>query len=112
METVSIEVFAVEMSKAVGFRKMEPIGPAGLRFGLYLPAKGESLITYGQLVDIVETHIIDSPLFPWKISHINIDLGDYKDISSMILATHLQDFPVTDDCRVNCPLSLIYGGMA
>lgn len=112
METVTLEVFAVEMSKAVGFRKMEPTGPAGVRFGLYLPAKGESLTRYGQLVGILSTHLIGSPLFPWEISNININPGDYKDISIMILTTHLQDFPVTDDCRINCPLSLIYGGMA
>lgn len=109
METVILHVFPVEMSKAVGFRKMEPTGPAGLRFGLYLPAKGENLITYGQLVDIVETHIIDSPFFPWKISFVNINPGEYKKESSILLAQYLQDFPLTEDCRINCPATLIFG---
>lgn len=109
METVILHVFPVEMSKAVGFRKMEPTGPAGLRFGLYLPAKGETLITYGQLVDIIETHIIDSPLFPWKISFISINHGEYKEESSILLAQYLQEFPLTEDCRITCPASLIFG---
>lgn len=107
METVTIEVFAVDMSKAVGFRKMEPTGPAGIRFGLYLPSKAESLITYGQLVDIVENNILDSP---WKIGYIYINPGDYDTDSSILLAQWLQDFPLKGDCRINCPASLIYGG--
>ena len=109
METVTIEVFAVEMSKAVGFRKMEPTGPAGLRFGLYLPAKGESLTRYGQLVDILDTHLIDNPLFPWKISYVHINEGDYKEDSSILLAQYLPELPLSADCRISCPASLIYG---
>lgn len=110
METVTIEVFAVDMSKAVGFRKMEPTGPAGLRFGLYLPSSAEKLITFPQLVDIVETHIINSPLFPWEISYIHINSGDYAKDSSILLAQWMIDFPLTKDCRINCPASLVYGG--
>lgn len=109
METVTIEVFAVDMSKVVGFRKMGPTGPAGLRFGLYLPSKGEPLITFGQLMDIVETHIVNSPLFPWKISYIHINAGQYSNNSSILLAQYLQEFPLTDDCRISCPASLIFG---
>lgn len=109
METVTIEVFAVDMSKAVGFRKMEPTGPAGLRFGLYLPSKGEPLITFGQLMDIVETHIMNSPFFPWKISYININPGDYSSDSSILLAQYLPELRLSEDCRINCPASLIFG---
>lgn len=109
METVTIEVFAVDMSKAVGFRKMEPTGPAGLRFGLYLPAKGEKLTRFGQLVDILDTHLIDSPLFPWKISYIHINPGDYKEDSSILLAQYLPELPLSADCRISCPASLIFG---
>lgn len=109
METVTIEVFAVDMSKAVGFRKIEPTGPAGIRFGLYLPSKAENLITYGQLTDIVETHILNSPLFPWEIGYIHINPGDYKNSSSTLLAQWLQDFPLAKDCRISCPASLIFG---
>lgn len=109
METVTVEVFAVEMSKAVGFRKIEPTGPAGLHFGLYLPAKSEKLITYSQLVDILDTHLIESPLFPWKISYIHINAGDYKEISSILLAQYLPELPLSADCRISCPASLIFG---
>ncbi|ARB11676.1 hypothetical protein CB7_223 [Pectobacterium phage vB_PatM_CB7] len=109
MKTVTIEVFAVDMSKAVGFRKMEPTGPAGLRFDLYLPSKGEPLITFDQLMGIVETHIVNSPLFPWKISYIHINPGDYNEDSSILLAQYLQEFPLTEDCRISCPASLIFG---
>lgn len=109
METVTIEVFAVEMSKAVGFRKMEPTGPAGLRFGLYLPAKSEALITYSQLVDILDTHLIDSPLFPWRISYVHINDGDYAENSSILLAQFLPELPLSTDCRISCPASLVFG---
>lgn len=109
MEDIILHVFPVETSKAVGFRKMEPTGPAGVRYGLYLPAKGETLITYGQLVDIVETQIINSPLFPWKISFININDGDYKNISKTLLAGYLQEFPLAKCCRITCSASFIFG---
>lgn len=109
METVTIEVFAVEMPKAVGFRRMEPTGPAGLRFGLYLPSKNETLITYSQLVDILDTHLIESPLFPWKISYVHINDGAYKEASSILLAQYLPELPLSEDCRISCPASLVFG---
>lgn len=110
METVTLHVFSVDTPKAVGFRKMEPPSPVGLRFALYLPSNEDTLTTYGQLVDIVTKQIIDSPLFPWKISYININYGDYCEDSSIVLAQYLQDFPMTHDCRINCPASLVFGG--
>lgn len=109
METVTLEVFAVEISKCVGLRQMEPTGPAGVCFGLYLPAKGENLINYRQLVDMGEECLIDSPLFPWKISYVHINHGDYKEDSSVFLAQHLPEMPLSEDCRISCPSSLIFG---
>lgn len=109
MENVIVEVFAVDMAKAVGFRPIEPTGPAGIRFGLYLPSKEENLTTYGQLAEILETKVIDNILFPWKIGYIHINYGDYKKISSIVLSQYLQDFPLSKDCRINTPASLIFG---
>lgn len=109
MENVTLEVFAVDMPKAVGFRRMEPNGPAGIRFGLYLPSSEEGLTSYSQLAELVETMIVDSPVFPWRVGFVNIHNGNYAQASSILLAQYIQDFPLAKDCRISCPAKLIYG---
>lgn len=109
MKTAIIEVFCVDMPKAVGFRKIEPTGPAGIRFGLYLPCKNQRLIRFGQLAGIVDDHILNGYAFPWKISYININPGDYSSDSSILLAQYLPELPLSEDCRISCPASLIFG---
>lgn len=110
METVTLEVFSVDDALAVGFRKIKPAGPAGERFGLYLPPKKEKLTTFGQLTDIAERKIIDNVLFTQEISFITIHDGDYNIDSVILLSQWMQDFRMSADCRISCPASLIYGG--
>lgn len=109
MKTVTLEVFAVDMAKAVGFRRIEPTGPAGVRFGLYLPSDVETLTTYLQLVDIVKNHIADSFRFPWGIGYIHINPGSYAKVSNLLLAQWVQEFPLAEDCRISSPAELFCG---
>lgn len=107
METVALEVFAVDMAKAVGFRRVEPTGPAGIQFGLYLPSYKECLTKYGALDDIFECQILNTSLFPWDFSYIHIHPGEYKEDSRIILAQYLPELPFSEDCRLSGPVALI-----
>lgn len=107
METVSLEVFAVDMAKAVGFRRVEPTGPAGIQFGLYLPSWKEGLMNYSALADIFEDHILNPLLFPWDFSYVHIHPGEYKEDSRILLAQYLPELPFSGDCRLSGPVALI-----
>lgn len=109
MKTAILEVFAVDMAKAVGFRRIEPTGPAGDRFGLYLPSMAEPLVNFGTLIELMENKIMDPLYFDLHFSYITIHSGDYGRDSKNALGLCLVDFPMTKDCRLNSPISFLYG---
>lgn len=109
MKTAILEVYAVDMAKAVGFRRIEPTGPAGERFGLYLPSIVERLTDFGQIVHIIGNKIMDPAAFPYSFSYVTINSGHYARNSKKALAMCLCHFPMTEDCRINAPVSFVLG---
>ena len=105
-----LDIIATPTPLAVGFRKQREDGPDSRRWVLYLPDNEASgLISYGQLVEIVEVRLLDRDLFSESFDYITIHDGPYSKAASIFLAEYMADFPMTDSCRLNVPARFVFG---
>lgn len=111
MKTAILDIMAVDEEDLVGFRQMLPSGPAGTRFGLYLPSTKVEEGILGYIAAILEEQVIDPKNFDHRFSYIHVfgDLADYNEDSISIMVNWMKDFPKTGDCRISLPFSILYG---
>lgn len=111
MKKAILEVAAVDDESLVGFRRIEPTGPAGERFGLFLPSSkiGLENIAFGELAAIVENNIGFGSKFDYKFSYIHIGEDRFNQDSIDLIVGWINDFPRAPDCRISLPFSLLYG---
>lgn len=111
MKTAILDIEAVDDEDLVGFREMLPTGPAGTRFGLYLPSTKLEEGARGYIAAILEDQVIDPKNFDYRFSYIHVfgDLESYNDDAISIMVNWMKDFPKTRDCRISLPFSLLYG---
>lgn len=111
MKTAILDIFAVDDEDLIGFREILPTGPAGTRFGLYLPSTKVEEQTLGYIAAIVEDQVIDPGNFDYRFSYIHVfgDIDAYNEDSINIMVNWLKDFPKSGDCRISLPFSILYG---
>lgn len=100
-----LEIRAVDMAKATGFFHFEK-GPINNRWTLNLPTEACELVNNCDTMEkIFDKVLAIGPTF----DYITVFDDKFSELSLVHIWDYLQQFPISEECRLNIPLHLVWG---